>query len=158
MAPPSFVAPLTALPRAVKQRPGLCPVRASAATPPNPGPPDDPPATPEDSARAALEKSFGRDIDAESGSGGGKCDCIWCQGTGKRTCAWCKGEGSRKEYMHKSWTEMTIEVEKAIENDEPVKLPEQIPTQCSACGGSCVMRCAKCRGSGVGSYGMGFKK
>lgn len=153
--PPSFVAPIPVLARPPRPQ-NTSPLRASAAPPP---PPDassgGAPPSPDAGARAALERSLGVDLAASSS---GQCACIWCAGSGKRTCAWCKGAGHRAEFVNKSWQEMTTEVERAIKTDEPVKLPDSVPTVCSACSGTCLLRCSKCRGSGIGSYGMGYQK
>lgn len=110
-----------------------------------------------DTARVSLEAAFKMDLDKESSGNGGKCSCIWCSGSGERTCAWCRGEGQRNEFRNQSWTEMTADVERYMDG-EPVQLPEQIPTVCSACVGKKVLPCGYCRGSGVGSYGMGYSK
>lgn len=128
----------------------LC-VRASA-------PPLNPSSSPsgsEPSPREALERTFLRvaDLASASPSSSPSCPCIWCTGTGERTCAWCKGAGSRREYLHKSWEEMTEEVQDAIDNDRDVALPEKIVTRCSLCEGACVTKCPKCQGTGRGRFG-----
>lgn len=177
MAAPSFVASpavlgscgcrggsLSATPSRPRQRPGTCPVRASSAAPPPPPQPSDSPggeqggeAEAAGAARAALEASFSLDIEAGAAADGGKCDCIWCSGSGKRTCAWCRGKGQRDEFRLQSWNEMNADVERYMDG-EPVQMPEKIPTVCSACTGTKLLPCGYCRGSGVGSYGMGYFK
>jgi hypothetical protein len=139
------------------QRPGKCGLRASAAPPRDNSDQNQNSASGSgaDAARAALEAAFRIDLEKEGSGNGGKCSCIWCSGSGKRTCAWCKGEGSRNEFRNKSWGELTADVERYMEG-QPVELPEQIPTVCSACTGTKVLPCGYCRGSGIGSYGMGY--
>jgi hypothetical protein len=169
-SPAAFIAPATlancggrrALPGAALQpskpglRPGTCGLRAAADPPAGGNAAPDPGAgSAGSSVRAALECAFARDLDAESSSSGGKCTCIWCSGSGERFCAWCKGQGVRKEFLNPSWEQMTRDTAKYIEG-EPIKLPEQVPTVCSACSGTRMLRCGYCQGSGVGSYGMGY--
>lgn len=144
-----------------------CPTRASSAAPQPPPPPSDNSGGKRDdnsghgdnfaSARDALEASFNLEIQANESGRDGKCDCIWCSGSGKRTCAWCRGTGQRDEFRTQSWNEMNADVERYVEG-EPVQMPERIPTVCSACTGSKLLRCGYCRGSGIGSYGMGYFK
>lgn len=158
--------PSTSLSRS-SRRQSTCSVRASSAAPPPPPPPAENSSgnQGDDSgtgdivalARAELEASFGLDIEANESGNDGKCDCIWCSGSGKRTCAWCRGTGQRDEFRTQSWNEMNDDVERYVDG-EPVQMPERIPTVCSACTGTKLLRCGKCRGSGIGSYGMGYSK
>lgn len=87
----------------------------------------------------------------------GKCACIWCDGTKQRRCSWCEGKGVRHEMVTKSWEELSRDIER-IQSGELARMeePEKIPVRCSACSGSKKLRCAYCRGSGVGSYGHAY--
>lgn len=128
-------------------------VRATASQPPAPR--DD--RSDDDSlakSRAAFEKMYGLDLTSEGGKSG-HCACIWCSGTKERRCSWCGGKGYREELPQKSWEQLSMDIEKMNEGDNQhfMELPKKVPVQCSACSGSKKLRCAYCRGSGIGSYG-----
>lgn len=108
-------------------------------------------------AKVVLEKLLEKDIEAKPGKDG-RCECIWCNGRKKRKCSWCNGKGVRYELAQKSWEDIAMEIEKMRENKdlEPQKELEKVPVQCSACSGTKELRCAYCRGSGIGSYGHAY--
>jgi hypothetical protein len=103
--------------------------------------------------RAELDRLFKVDLAASSD---GKCPCVWCSGSGRRACAWCDGNGSRNEFLMETWESLGSDIEARINGGEPVKLPERVPTVCSACEGCKTLRCAYCKGSGVGCYGHAY--
>lgn len=133
-----------------------CPVRATAGTA---GPSEEKKDGDEglSSQRAALEKAFGSELKTSEGRNG-QCDCIWCNGTKERRCSWCNGSGVRYELINKSWEEIKDDIARMKNSSEPQPLPEpkKIPVTCSACSGSKKLRCAYCRGSGIGSYGHAY--
>lgn len=135
-------------------------IRASATTPPPSGEDNENDKNKErneemDLTRASLEKSFSFDLKPKNDANG-QCDCIWCGGTKQRMCRWCDGKGFREEFVHKSWDELAIDIEKMQSGAEPMKAPEKVPVVCSACSGSKKLRCAYCHGSGIGSYGHSY--
>ena len=133
-----------------------CGIRASTATPPSGEDHENDKNKEEmDSTKASLEKSLLLELKSKN-EGNGQCDCIWCDGTKQRMCKWCDGKGVRYEYVHKSWDELAVDIEKMQNGAEPMKAPEKVAVVCSACTGSKKLRCAYCRGSGVGSYGHGY--
>lgn len=102
-------------------------------------------------SRAKFEEMFSRELKADA-STKGQSECIWCEGTKVRRCSWCEGKGFRLESVHKSWEELSMDIEKLSEGQR-AEAPKKVPVQCSACSGSKKLRCAYCRGSGIGSYG-----
>ena len=124
---------------------------------------DPPPEKPDESQdalvtkRAKLEKMFKGTLEPNVGKTG-QCECIWCGGTKKRRCSWCEGKGYRMELRTKSWEEISEDIARMQATGEPMPMPERdaIPVQCSACSGTKKLRCAYCRGSGIGSYGHAY--
>lgn len=135
-----------------------CPVRACAAGPNASNEDED--RRPLEESRAELEKMLAMDVVSSTtpSSKTGTCECIWCNGTKERKCSWCDGQGVRQELMYKSWEEISIDIERMQRDDEPTPMeaPKKINVQCSACNGTCKLRCAYCRGSGIGSYGHAY--
>lgn len=107
-----------------------------------------------DGKHAQLERCLQGEL-KQSSERGGECECIWCSGSKKRRCSWCEGKGFRHEIVTKSWEQMAEDIAKMQDANSPhfMKEPEKIPVTCSACLGTKKLRCAYCRGSGVGSYG-----
>ncbi|PXF43803.1 hypothetical protein BWQ96_06424 [Gracilariopsis chorda] len=128
-----------------------CP-RAAADTPPRRE--DEGSDQPLATSKAALEQAFSLDMRPSEGKSG-QCKCIWCNGTKERRCSWCAGRGFRYELENKSWEQLATDMEQmqSQRDPQPMKLPERVPVRCSACHGTKKLRCAYCRGSGVGSYG-----
>lgn len=141
--------------RTKARRDNCCAIRASIDTPETPANGDE--KNPLESSRMALEKMLKADMKSSTGSEG-QCECIWCHGTKERRCSWCDGKGFRHEMVQKTWEELSEDIEKmqASPEPQPMKLPEKVPVQCSACSGSKKLRCAYCRGSGIGSYGHAY--
>lgn len=104
-------------------------------------------------SRSKFEDMFKQEIKDKKGSKG-QCDCIWCDGSKKRRCSWCEGKGFRLESIHKSWEELSSDIANLAEGQH-AEAPKKVPVRCSACSGSKKLRCAYCRGSGIGSYGHG---
>jgi hypothetical protein len=104
--------------------------------------------------RAELERLFKMDL---SESSKGKCDCVWCSGSGRRPCAWCDGNGQRDEFLMQTWESLGRDIDARMDGStDRIELPERVPTVCSACEGSKMLRCAYCKGSGIGSYGHAY--
>lgn len=142
-----------------------CPMHATSGTPGSPPPPDgngsnanaSNDSDPLSKSRVALEKMFDHEMAPVQGRDG-KCECIWCNGTKERRCSWCQGRGVRYEIISKSWDELKEDIEKMQSGEKPqfMEEPKKVPVTCSACSGSKKLRCAYCRGSGVGSYGYAY--
>lgn len=108
-------------------------------------------------SRAAFEQMLKLELTPKSDSKG-QCKCIWCDGTKQRKCSWCDGKGVRYEIVNKTWEQLRMDIERMQKSDDPVPLeePKRVPVQCSACSGTKKLRCAYCRGSGIGSYGHAY--
>lgn len=107
-------------------------------------------------AQATLEKLLSVEMKPSEGRDG-QCPCIWCNGTKQRRCSWCEGKGVRHEIITKSWEELSSDIEKLQSGEATfMEAPQKIPVTCSACSGSKKLRCAYCRGSGIGSYGHAY--
>lgn len=131
-----------------------CPCRAIADKPSNPrenGGDDEA----LERSRSAFESMLSLELKPKSGKNG-QCNCIWCGGTKLRKCSWCDGKGYRNEFVQKSWEQLSLDIEKMQTEGETFEPPEKVPVQCTACSGSKKLRCAYCRGSGIGSYGHAY--
>lgn len=113
-----------------------------------------------DHMRSALEHALRCELTPRTAQGRtGQCACIWCGGSKERRCSWCDGRGVRYEVAEKSWDELAEDLKRMQAGGgepQPMREPVKIPVQCSACGGSKKLRCAYCRGSGIGSYGHAY--
>lgn len=127
-------------------------MRASGAAPPPP-----PDGSGLEERRGNLERLMNLEMVPTKGNRA-ECACIFCGGAKVRKCSWCAGRGFRRELKKRTWDELQTDIKAMQANPASANMEDmpKVDVQCTVCTGTKMMRCAYCRGSGVGSYGHAY--